>query len=175
MAKKKEIARVLEAENRTYELALILQPELLTSAIEKKLKEFEAFLTSNGGSVDMKDIWGKQDLAYRIGKFDQGNYVIYNLTLPSTFNQELDEHLRIDKDVIRFLMISIDEKYEYRTYEEELAPAEESDVVKETKPPKTHKKEDGKKTEVRDKGKKADTKDLNKKLDSILDGGDLKV
>jgi len=174
MAKKKETARVIEAENRKYELMLVIQPELLNSAVEKKLKEFEAFLAENGGSVDMKDIWGKQDLAYRIGKFDQGTYVAYNVTLPSTFNQELDEHLRIDKDVIRFLLMAISDDYEYQTFEEDFAPAEEEPQAKKTPVP-SRKADTGKKPEVKDKGKKADAKDLSKKLDSILEGDDLKV
>ncbi len=176
MATKKEAARVLEAVDRKYELALILQPELLSSAVEKKLKEFEAYLSENGASVDMKDIWGKQELAYPIAKHDQGIYVIYNVTLPSTFNKELDEHLRIDKDVIRFLLITVADDYEYQEYEEEVTPAETEKVDDKASKSTSHKADDSpKKAEVKDKGKKADAKSLDKKLDSILEGDDLKV
>ena len=120
MAKKdKVVARKLEAVDKKYELMLILQPELLESAVEKKTKEFEKFLSDNGGSVDMKDVWGKQKLSYRIGKFDDGIYVVYNMTFPTTSNRELDEHLRIDKDVIRHLQIALDDSYAYRKFEEE--------------------------------------------------------
>jgi len=178
MAKKKEAPRVLEAENRKYELVLIFQPEFLSSAVEKKLKEFEAYLGENGGSVDMKDFWDKRDLAYPIAKYDQGIYVVYNLTLPSTFNKELDEYLRIDKDVIRFLLISVPSDYAYQEFEEEVPSNddEKNDKNKDVSRSKSHKADDGgKKAEVKDKGKKADSKSLDKKLDSILEGGDIKV
>ncbi len=178
MAKKKVEARVLEPMDKKYELVLILQPELLASALEKKLKEFEAYLVENGGIIDLKDVWGKQDLAYRIGKHDAGLYVVYNLTLPTTFNQELDEHMRIDKDIIRSLMVSLKEGYEYQKFEEEVLPAmkEEPSNSRNSSRNNSHKADDGgKKAEVKDKGKKADAASLDEKLGDILKGGDVKV
>ncbi len=53
MAKKKDAARVVEAIDKKYELMLVLQPDLLESATEKKLKDFEKYLEENGGKVDM--------------------------------------------------------------------------------------------------------------------------
>ncbi len=180
MAKKaKEVARVLEAVDKKYELMLVLQPELLESAVEKKLKEFEKFLEENGGSVEMKDKWGKRELAYRIGKYDSGIYVIYNVVLPSTFNKELDEHVRIDKDIIRFLHISLKDNYEYQKFEEEkkVEPKKESasDSRKPTKT--THKAgaKEVKKPEIKDKGKKADAGSLDDKLGKLLEGDDINV
>lgn len=176
--KKKETARVVEAVDKKYELMLVLQPELLQSAVEKKLRDFDKFLEENGGTVEMKDIWGKQKLAYKIGQFNAGIYVVYNLTLPTTFNTELDEHMRIDKDIIRFLQLSLKDGYEYAKFEEEVREKE----PKEEKG--GHKKETGThkasskaptKTEVKDKGKKADADSLDNKLDAILEGDDIKV
>lgn len=180
MAKKvKEVARKIEAIDKKYELMLVLQPELLESAVEKKLKEIDKFLSENGGSVDMKDIWGKQDLAYRIGKYDQGIYVVYNITLPTTANAELDEHLRIDKDVIRHLQITLNDSYKYTKYEEE-APKEVKKEKEEETPKKkvtaSHKSADAPvETEVKDKGKKANADELDEKLDKMLEGDDLNI
>lgn len=183
MSKKIEkVASEREVELRKYELMFILQPEMLESAVEKKLREFDKFLEENGGKVLLKDIWGKKKLAYKIGKFDQGIYVAYNVMLPTHFNKELDEYLRIEKDTIRFLLISLDEKYEYQKFEEvmlkpsALAATEEEKPAPKKPAPSNHKADDGApKAEIKDKGKKADAGTLDDKLDKILGGGDVSV
>lgn len=182
MAKKKDATRVVEAIDKKYELMLVLQPELLESATEKKLKEFEKYLEDNGGTVDMKDNWGKKKLAYKIGRFDSGTYIVYNVTLPSTFNKELDDHMRIDKDIIRFLHMSTKDNYEYAKFEEEKVVVEEP---KKRETPSTFKKpavtthkaapKEKAPTEIKDRGKKADAESLDDKLDKLLGGDDLNI
>ena len=182
MAKKAEkIASEKEVIMKKYELMFIFQPDLLESAVEKKLKELEKFFEENHGKVDMRDILGKKKLAYRIAKNDEGIYVVYNLTLPTSFNRELDEYLRIEKDVIRFLLISIPDNYEYQKYEEvvlakPVVPVVEEKVVEKKGSDSSHKADDGaQKSEVKDKGKKADAESLDDKLGKILEGGDINV
>jgi len=180
MAKKKDAARVVEAVDKKYELALVLQPELLESAVEKKLKEFEKFLEDNGGTIDMKDNWGKRNLAYRIGPHSAGTYIIYNVTLPTIFNRELDEHVRIDKDIIRFLHINLKDDYEYTKFKEEEVKREEpkkEEAKSSGKTVTTHKADSKEKTpmEVKDKGKKADAGSLDDKLDKLLEGDDINI
>jgi len=180
MAKVKDIGRVIDAVDKKYELMLVLQPEMLESAVDKKLREFEKYLEDNGGTVEMKDVWGKRELAYRIGKHSAGIYVAYNITLPTTFNQELDEHLRIDKDVIRFLHISLKNNYEYKKFKEEEVKKEEP-KKREGRPSDkeltTHRaaSKDKMTMEIKDKGKKADAGSLDDKLDKLLEGDDLNI
>ncbi len=178
MAKKKVSARVVEAIDKKYELILIFQPDLLETATEKKLKVFEKFLTENRGSIDMKDNWGKRKLAYKIGKFSSGTYVVYNLTLPTTFNKELDEYLRIDKDIIRFLQINIKKDYVYKKFEEEdQRPEKEENSVNRGHNSNSHKasSKGDIKANIKDKGKKADAGSLDDKLGEIIGGGDIKI
>lgn len=160
-----------------YELMLVFQPDLLESAKDKKLRDFEKFLEENGGKVKMKDDWGKRKLAYKIGKFDAGIYVVYNLVLPPSFNKELDEHMRIDKDIVRYLHIALDDDYTYAKFEEEkkMEPKPEAPSMA-RKPMVSHKAAtSGATTDVKDKGKKADAGSLDSKLDKLLEGGDLNM
>ncbi|MBU0705774.1 30S ribosomal protein S6 [Patescibacteria group bacterium] len=180
MAKKQDATRVvLPGQDKKYELMLILQPDLLESATEKKLRDFEQYLEENGGTVDMKDNWGKRKLAYKIGKFDTGTYVVYNITLPNDFNQELDEHMRIDKDIIRFLHVSVKDDYNYTKFEEEKVVEEPKKEAPSAprKPTTTHRASSREKTttEIKDKGKKADAESLDEKLDKLLEGDDLNI
>ena len=180
---KKDSGRVVDAVNKKYELMLVLQSEMLESAVDKKLRDFDKYLEENGGTVEMKDNWGKRKLAYRIGKHNNGIYVVYNVTLPTTFNEELDEHLRIDKDVIRFLLISLKDGYEYTKFKEEEVKKpeprkkEEVKTIKRTSSTTTHKADskDQMTTDIKDRGKKASAESLDDKLDKLLEGDDLNI
>lgn len=126
----------MEAPN-PYELMLVFRSDLLENALEKKLKEFEQYLEENEGSVILKDLWGKRDLAYSIKQHDRGLYVAYNLSLPASFLKELDEHLRIDKDILRHLVIRLKTDYRYEKPQERPnvapAPAEKEEAKEEKK------------------------------------------
>lgn len=160
-----------------YELMLVYQPDLLETAKDKKLRDFEKFLEENGGKIKMKDDWGKRKLAYRIGKHDTGIYIVLNLVLPPSFIKELDEHLRIDKDVVRFLLVAVTDDYVYTKFEEEkkMEPKPEAPTMA-RKPSVSHKAATaGATTDVKDKGKKASTESLDEKLGKLLEGGDLNM
>lgn len=170
---------------KLYEIMLVIKPDTLESALEKKLKEFEAFLAENKGTVDIRDIWGKRDLAYRIKKYEQAIYVVYNVTLPSTFLQELDEHLRIHNDVMRYLVVSLKKGYTYKKPSDEPVTQEEKEDDKKTSSSKTtsyksdsqkkadkNVKEDSKEKKEKKEG---DSKSLDDKLSSILNDDELKI
>lgn len=153
---------------KPYELMLVFKPDILESALEKKLKEFEAFLDENGGTIEVKDVWGKRELAYNIKQYEQGNYVLYNLTLPSTFLKELDEYLRIHNDVMRFLVVSLKKDYTYEKPKEQFAEEPKKEEGDEKKPEGEEKKESK-------KDEKKTSKSLDDKLSKILNDDELKL
>lgn len=176
LAHKDNIMSHKDVTTRPYEVVLVFQPELLESTLEKKLREFDKFIEENDGKVDMKDNWGKRQLAYQIGKFDAGIYVVYNLTLPTSFNRELDEHMRIDKDIIRFLQLSLPDGYHYTRYTEEVKAESKEEKTSAGKSKTSHKAGSKEKTsDDKDKGKKADAGSLDDKLDKLLEGEDLNM
>ena len=109
----------VEIDNRSYELMLVLVPDMLESRMKKKLKDLSKYIEDNGGKIIHEDIWGKQKLAYNIKKHEEGIYVVYNMELPSTFLQELNQHLRLDTEVIRYMTVSLAADYTYSKYDEE--------------------------------------------------------
>jgi ribosomal protein S6 len=74
-----------------YELTLVLDGK---SGAAKKKKVTET-----------KD-WGVRDLAYKIGKSTTGLYVYFDLELDPAGAKALNEKLRTDADVLRFLVIN---------------------------------------------------------------------
>ncbi len=198
VAKKREVVSV----PKKYELMLILSPDLRESEVKKKLKELEGMMEKAGGKILEEDLWGKKKLAYRIQKHNEGIYMVYNLELPNTFIKELKDHFRIEKEVMRSMLISIPEDYVYTRYDiEGMADKEAPKKTKKKilKPKKEEKvteepKEEVKKEEVaseepkKDEAKEAPAKEvkkedpkddadseLDKKLDALLDGDDLKL
>jgi small subunit ribosomal protein S6 len=191
MAKKTknaDAAVAVEAERKPYELMFILKPDMLENAYQKKLKDFKEFLEGGKAKVSVEDIWGKRPLAYRIKQKDEGIYVVYNFVAPGDFIQEINEHLRIDTEVLRHMIISLPKNYAYSVFKEE--PMEEKAVKKEKKPFRRErrieeqeekpvkaepKKTEPKKEEVSEEKRKPDKANLDEKLDKLLEGGDLNM
>lgn len=182
MAKKEAFERHIPNELRKYELMLIMSPELLESALNKKLKEIKSQIETVGGEIMVEDVWGKQDLAYRIKGFDEGIYVVYHFTLPQTELAEFRQFLRLEKEVVRSLVISIPDGLEYTKYDmttPEEAPEKKKGPrknvsIKHNAPVTPSKSDDSDKANKKE-GKAPDAEKLDKKLDSILEGEDLNL
>ena len=65
---------------RQYELMVILDPELDDRTVQPSLERFLKVVTTDGGSVDNVDIWGRRRLAYEIKKKSEGIYAVVNFT-----------------------------------------------------------------------------------------------
>ena len=92
---------------RNYEIAVVLHPDLeidLTTTLEK----IENIITKNGGKITKKDNWGKRKLAYKIKKQDWGIYVFYNVEIDPSKITKINQIFRITEEVIRYLIVSID-------------------------------------------------------------------
>jgi small subunit ribosomal protein S6 len=59
--------------------------------------------------VDKVDKWGKRRLAYRIDKFREGNYVLFQFTSGPETVKEFERRLRVSDLVIKFITVRIDE------------------------------------------------------------------
>jgi small subunit ribosomal protein S6 len=116
---------VLEAESavggekRMYEVMLILKPDMIESNLKKKLGDFKKYLEEHGCRITGEDIWEKRRLAYKIRQYSEGIYVVYNFEGLTPFLYELENHLRIDNDVIRHLVTKLPEGYKYVKFREE--------------------------------------------------------
>jgi len=193
MVKKTATDTAVESVNNMYELMLILNPDLRESDVKMKLKEIEETITKAGGKITQEDFWGKKPLAYKIKRQVEGIYMIYNLDLPSSFLAELRAFLRIEKELLRSLIIKLPKGYTYTKYElvvPEEKPRKEKETfkknisIKHNAPIYRSKKKEEKKeekTEETASPEKSEAKEaereleLDKKLDQILGGEDLKL
>ena len=87
-----------------YELTLVLPGK--AKAKEKTVKEkVEKFVESLKGKVEKFESWGEIELAYRIKKEESGIFLHFNLELEQDAVKKLDDKLRVDGEVIRYLLV----------------------------------------------------------------------
>jgi small subunit ribosomal protein S6 len=86
---------------RQYELMVILDPELDDRTVQPSLDKFLKVVTTDGGTVDTIDVWGRRRLAYEIRKKSEGIYAVVNFTSEPATAKELDRQLGLNESVMR--------------------------------------------------------------------------
>ena len=90
---------------REYELMVVLDPNLDDAAIEALNTRVANMVTQRGGTIDTVDNWGRKRLAYPIGRFRDGVYVLTRMQLPPTAAVEIERALKLTESVIRHLLV----------------------------------------------------------------------
>jgi len=74
-------------------------------AVEAVAAKFESLITSNGGTVDKIDRWGKRRLAYEIKDFNEGIYFVVYFTAPASVVAELERVMKITDEILRHMVV----------------------------------------------------------------------
>ena len=93
------------ADTPTYDLNLILDPNLTDSQLQTEKDAVEAQVARAEGEILETDEWGNKRLAYPIRKLNEGYYIIYKLTLPAEKPKALEAALRQRDNVMRVLVV----------------------------------------------------------------------
>ncbi len=93
---------------RTYELMVILDPNLEERTVQPSLDTYLNVVRNDGGSVDNVDVWGRRRLAYEIDKFAEGIYAVVSLQAEPATVKELDRQLSLNESVLRTKVIRPD-------------------------------------------------------------------
>jgi len=89
-----------------YELTLVLDGKAGAPKKKKVVETLEAVLKLFKGAIKESKEWGVKELAYKIGKSDTGLYLYYELELEPKGVKALDDKLRNDPDILRYLVIN---------------------------------------------------------------------
>ena len=90
---------------RDYELMVVLDPNLDDAAIEAMNTRIQTLVTQRGGTIENVDAWGRRRLAYPIGRFRDGVYVLTRLRLPPGATVEIERALKLTESIIRHLLV----------------------------------------------------------------------
>jgi small subunit ribosomal protein S6 len=111
-----------------YELMKIVNPDIREDTVEKVIGRFQNNVKKNGGEVIRIEDMGIKTMAYKIQKKTRGHYFLSYLEGPGSMLSEIERTLRIDENVIRFIIIKLDEHVKREDLEKAvLAPSQEAD------------------------------------------------
>ena len=94
-----------------YELIYIIDTGLEEAARKELIERVSGWITGNGGEIEKIDeTWGKRRLAYAIDYKTEGWYVLVNFKAPADLPRELERNLQINENVLRYLVVKLEEK-----------------------------------------------------------------
>jgi small subunit ribosomal protein S6 len=95
--------------NRNYEVMFIVRPDMVDEELNKLIATLESSVTSSGGT-SKSEVWGKRRLAYRVGRFNDGIFVLMLIDAAGAIVHEVERRLRVTEPVIKFLTVRTDEE-----------------------------------------------------------------
>jgi small subunit ribosomal protein S6 len=94
---------------RIYEELFIVKPDAPDEEVDQFVEQLRTHLTNAGANVDKVEKWGKRRLAYRVDKYREGAYVLFQFSAGPESVKELERRLRVSDLVLKFLTVRIDE------------------------------------------------------------------
>lgn len=93
---------------KKYELMFIVKAadeEVIKAAIEM----VKATIEKIGGTIDKEDEWGKRALAYEVKHQTEGYYVVIDFQAEPAEIKELDRVIKIHEEIIRHIIVKLDD------------------------------------------------------------------
>src|SRR5271165_2300473 len=94
---------------RIYEELFIIKPDAPDEEVDALVEQLRTQLTAMGATVDKVDKWGKRRLAYKVDKYREGTYVLFQFTAEPEHVHEFERRLRVADVVLKFITVRIDQ------------------------------------------------------------------
>src|ERR1017187_1042572 len=94
---------------RIYEELFIVKPDAPDEEVDALVETLRTQLVTLGATVDKIDKWGKRRLAYKVDKYREGTYVLFQFTAAPEHVHEFERRLRVADLVLKFITVRIDE------------------------------------------------------------------
>ena len=108
---------------REYEVLFIVNPECEDDRLKEVIEKFTGIVTRNGGEILKVDEWGRQKLAYEIGGFSKGSYVLLDFAGGTSLAAEIERNLRLDEQVLKFLTVKLSDQVDPEKRRQEIVVA----------------------------------------------------
>lgn len=96
--------------DRQYELVYILPPDTTEEQATALHEELDGVVSKMGGQIEKSEPWGRRRMAYEIGHFKEGYYVLELINGTGELMKELDRRLKVMDQVIRHLVVRVDQE-----------------------------------------------------------------
>ncbi|HVN71962.1 MAG TPA: 30S ribosomal protein S6 [Desulfomonilia bacterium] len=108
-----------------YEIMFILNPDIGEDEREKLTSRLKSTISKNKGEIIRFDDMGIKSLTYKIKKKSRGQYFLIYLDGPGSMIAEIERFLRIDENVIRFVIVKLDKHVTRQDLEPKVEPQPE--------------------------------------------------
>ena len=88
-----------------YELTVVVNAKIEDDVRVATVEKVKEYVARYGGTVTNVDEWGKKILAYEIQKMKEGFYYFIQFEADATAPAEIERHVRIMENVIRYLCV----------------------------------------------------------------------
>ena len=92
-----------------YELTVVVNAKIEDDVRVATVEKVKEYVARYGGTVTNVDEWGKKRLAYEIQKMKEGFYYFIQFEADATAPAEIERHVRIMENVIRYLCVRPEE------------------------------------------------------------------
>ena len=96
--------------DRQYELVYILPPDTTEQQAGDLHEQIASIVSRLNGQIEKSENWGRRKLAYEIGHFKEGVYVLEVINGSGELMKELDRRLKVIDEVVRHLIVRVDEE-----------------------------------------------------------------
>ena len=97
------------AEKRVYEVIFIVDPDTQEEEMTKLTQNLSGVITDQGGTVTRNEVLGRRQLAYRIGRKNEGVYVLFEVEGTGKEIAELERRMRVNDAIMRYMTVRVDE------------------------------------------------------------------
>ena len=94
---------------KQYELVYIVAPEATEEQVADLHTKVEHVVAQFSGTIEKTENWGRRRLAYAIGRYKEGIYVLEVISGGGELVKELDRRLKVIDLVVRHLIVRVDE------------------------------------------------------------------
>src|SRR5215218_3196250 len=98
------------AEKRVYEVIFIVDPDTQEEEMTKLTQNLSGIITDQGGTITRDEVLGRRQLAYRIGRKNEGVYVLFEVEGTGGEIAELERRMRVNDRIMRYMTVRVDEE-----------------------------------------------------------------
>jgi len=97
------------AEKRVYEVVFIIDPATGEEDTTRLVENLQKIVTDQGGAITKSESMGRRQLAYKIGRNTEGQFMLFEIEGTGSEIAELERRMRVSDQVMRYLTVRVDE------------------------------------------------------------------
>ena len=116
----------MDKKMQAYETIFVTDVTKGEETVKAVIEKFTSLIAANGEITQVCE-WGKRRLAYPINYKTEGNYTLVYFTAPTDFASELERLYNINENILRSIVVRLDEKVKQTVVAEAPVVTEDED------------------------------------------------